>query len=163
MSAVSWTLKLGGSTSLDELSRLAKESESEETRRYSIQKTPSLERSTAFREESCGCMALLKRLTCCYYYFEEGCDIGNQFYRPAIGRTLAAAGYGAEHLFGGAFRPPVALGLDVASAFLGVFWGAVYCVYEVIGARLDLCVRCGVWRQLLPRRVSHSRSVEKLD
>merc|ERR1719378_1809295 len=63
----------------------------------------------------------------------NGCDTGNQFYGLAIGFVIVAGGYGAGHISGGAFNPAVALGLDVSSAFLGFFWGPVYCVYEVIG------------------------------
>jgi len=40
----------------------------------------------------------------------------------------------------------VALGIDVSSAFLGFFWGPVYCVYEVIGA----CIAAALFRVVRP-------------
>merc|ERR1719265_1635509 len=76
----------------------------------------------------------------------NGCDTGNQFYGLAIGFVIIAGGYGAGHISGGAFNPAVALGIDVSSAFLGFFWGPVYCVYEVIGA----CLAAGLFRVVRP-------------
>jgi len=77
---------------------------------------------------------------------KNGCDTGNQFYGLAIGFVIIAGGYGAGHISGGAFNPAVALGIDVSSAFLGFFWGPVYCVYEIIGA----CLAAGLFRVVRP-------------
>jgi len=77
---------------------------------------------------------------------KNGCDTGNQFYGLAIGFVIVAGGYGAGHISGGAFNPAVALGIDVSSAFLGFFWGPVYCVYEIIGA----CLAAGLFRVVRP-------------
>jgi len=77
---------------------------------------------------------------------KNGCDTGNQYYGLAIGFVIVAGGYGAGHISGGAFNPAVALGIDVSSAFLGFFWGPVYCVYEVIGA----CLAAGLFRVVRP-------------
>jgi len=77
---------------------------------------------------------------------KNGCGTGNQFYGLAIGFVIVAGGYGAGHISGGAFNPAVALGIDVSSAFLGFFWGPVYCVYEVIGA----CIAAGLFRVVRP-------------
>jgi len=80
---------------------------------------------------------------------KNGCgslDGHQQFYGLAIGFVIVAGGYGAGHISGGAFNPAVALGIDVSSAFLGFFWGPVYCVYEVIGA----CLAAGLFRVVRP-------------
>jgi len=77
---------------------------------------------------------------------KNGCDTGNQFYGLAIGFVIVAGGYGAGHISGGAFNPAVALGIDVSSAFLGFFWGPVYCAYEIIGAILA----AGLFRVVRP-------------
>jgi len=80
---------------------------------------------------------------------KNGCDSMNgdqQFYGLAIGFVIVAGGYGAGHISGGAFNPAVALGIDLSSAFLGVFWGPVYVVYEVLGA----CLAAGLFRVVRP-------------
>jgi len=87
----------------------------------------------------------------------NGCDSkgGNQqFYGLAIGFVIVAGGYGAGHISGGAFNPAVAMGIDLSSAFLGLFaghsnlffWGPVYWLYEAIGA----CLAVGLFHVVRP-------------
>merc|ERR1719421_2141806 len=85
---------------------------------------------------------------------KNGCDTGNQFYGLAIGFVIVAGGYGAGHISGGAFNPAVAMGIDLSSAFLGLFaghsnlffWGPVYWLYEAIGA----CLAVGLFHVVRP-------------
>jgi len=60
----------------------------------------------------------------------------NQFYGLAIGFVIVAGAYSGGSISGGCFNPAVAIGLDVASAYHGVFYCAVYTVFELIGAAL---------------------------
>jgi len=60
----------------------------------------------------------------------------NQFYGLAIGFVIVAGGYAAGGISGGCFNPAVAIGIDVASAMFGVYYCAVYTVFELIGAGL---------------------------
>merc|ERR1719230_1914699 len=60
----------------------------------------------------------------------------NQFYGLAIGFVVVAGGYGAGHISMGCFNPAVAFGIDVASAYYGVFYCLVYTVFELAGAAL---------------------------
>merc|ERR1719472_756525 len=60
----------------------------------------------------------------------------NQFYGIAIGFVIVAGAYSAGAVSGGCFNPAVAIGIDVASAYFGVFYCAVYTVFELVGAAL---------------------------
>merc|ERR1719460_3583705 len=68
--------------------------------------------------------------------------------------VIVAGGYGAGHISGGAFNPAVAMGIDLSSAFLGLFaghsnlffWGPVYWLYEAIGA----CLAVGLFHVVRP-------------
>lgn len=60
----------------------------------------------------------------------------NQFYGLAIGFVIIAGGYGAGHISGGCFNPAVAIGIDVSSAGMGLFWCLPYTLFEFIGAAL---------------------------
>jgi len=60
----------------------------------------------------------------------------NQFYGIAIGFVIVAGAYSAGAVSGGCFNPAVAIGIDVASAYFGVFYCAVYTVFELVGAVL---------------------------
>merc|ERR1719171_1897100 len=71
---------------------------------------------------------------------------GNQFYGLAIGFVIVAGGYAAGNISGGCFNPAVALGIDISSAGLGVFWGFVYTGYELVGA----AVAAGLFRVVRP-------------
>merc|ERR1719174_3140132 len=58
----------------------------------------------------------------------------NQFYGLAIGFVIVAGAYSGGSVSMGCFNPAVAFGLDVASAYFGVFYCFVYTVFEFVGA-----------------------------
>jgi len=58
----------------------------------------------------------------------------NQFYGLAIGFVIVAGAYSGGSVSMGCFNPAVAFGLDVASAYFGVFYCFVYTVFELAGA-----------------------------
>merc|ERR1719284_2360432 len=60
----------------------------------------------------------------------------HQFYGLAIGFVIVAGAYSGGSISGGCFNPAVAIGIDVASAYFGVFYCAVYTVFELVGAAL---------------------------
>merc|ERR1719262_1845840 len=60
----------------------------------------------------------------------------NQFYGIAIGFVVVAGAYSGGAVSGGCFNPAVAFGIDVASAYFGVFYCFVYTVFELVGAAL---------------------------
>merc|ERR1719454_492754 len=60
----------------------------------------------------------------------------NQFYGLAIGFVIVAGAYSGGSVSMGCFNPAVAFGLDVASAYFGVFYCFVYTVFELAGAAL---------------------------
>merc|ERR1719163_2307676 len=60
----------------------------------------------------------------------------NQFYGLAIGFVIVAGAYSGGSVSMGCFNPAVAFGLDVASAYFGVFYCFVYTVFELVGAAL---------------------------
>jgi aquaporin Z len=60
----------------------------------------------------------------------------NQFYGLAIGFVIVAGAYSAGAISGGCFNPAVAIGIDVASAYFGVYYCAIYTVFELVGAAL---------------------------
>jgi len=61
---------------------------------------------------------------------------GNEYFGIAIGFSVIAGGYGAGHISGGCFNPAVAIGIDVSSAGLGVYYCLPYVLFEFIGAAL---------------------------
>merc|ERR1719217_1465590 len=60
----------------------------------------------------------------------------NQFYGLAIGFVIVAGAYSGGSVSMGCFNPAVAFGLDVASAYFGVFYCFVYTIFELVGAAL---------------------------
>jgi len=60
----------------------------------------------------------------------------NQFYGLAIGFVIVAGAYSGGSVSMGCFNPAVAFGLDVASAYFGVFYCFVYTVFELAGAAM---------------------------
>jgi len=60
----------------------------------------------------------------------------NEYYGIAIGFVVIAGAFGAGAVSGGCFNPAVALGIDVASAWIGFGWCIPYIVCELIGAAL---------------------------
>jgi len=60
----------------------------------------------------------------------------NQFYGLAIGFVIVAGAYSGGSVSMGCFNPAVAFGIDVASAYFGVFYCFVYTVFELIGAAM---------------------------
>merc|ERR1719158_173456 len=76
------------------------------------------------------CMLCFVVLNCAASIRNNPPDNGNQFYGLAIGFVIIAGGYAAGPISGGAFNPAVALGIDISSAGLGVFWGFIYTLYE---------------------------------
>merc|ERR1719352_298471 len=60
----------------------------------------------------------------------------NQFYGLAIGFVIVAGAYSGGSVSMGCFNPAVAFGIDVASAYFGVFYCLVYTVFELVGAAL---------------------------
>lgn len=61
----------------------------------------------------------------------------NQYYGLAIGFVIAAGGYAAGGISGGALNPAVALGIDLASVLKhGFGYSLVYVLFEFVGAAL---------------------------
>jgi len=60
----------------------------------------------------------------------------NQFYGLAIGFVIVAGAYSGGSVSMGCFNPAVAFGIDVASAYFGVFYCFVYTVFELVGAAM---------------------------
>jgi len=60
----------------------------------------------------------------------------NQFYGLAIGFVIVAGAYSGGSVSMGCFNPAVAFGIDVASAYFGVFYCFVYTIFELVGAAL---------------------------
>jgi len=60
----------------------------------------------------------------------------NQFYGIAIGFVIVAGAYSAGAVSGGCFNPAVAIGIDVASAYFGVYYCVLYTIFELAGAAL---------------------------
>jgi len=69
----------------------------------------------------------------------------NEYYGLAIGFVVIAGAYGAGAVSGGCFNPAVAIGIDLASWDLGIFWSMIYVVFEIVGAVLA-CVLFKVCR-----------------
>lgn len=61
---------------------------------------------------------------------------GNQYYGLAIGFVIIAAAHGGGHISSGCFNPAANFGIDLVSLRLGLFWGPVYCVFNVAGGIL---------------------------
>ena len=57
-----------------------------------------------------------------------------EYFPLAIGFVIVAGGYAAGPISGGAFNPAVAIGVDVASAWQGVYYCGVYTLFEFAGA-----------------------------
>merc|ERR1719456_1210003 len=57
-----------------------------------------------------------------------------EYFPLAIGFVVVAGGYAAGPISGGAFNPAVAIGVDVASAWEGVYYCGVYTLFELAGA-----------------------------
>merc|ERR1719235_571404 len=60
----------------------------------------------------------------------------NQFYGIAIGFVIVAGAYSAGTVSGGCFNPAVAIGIDVSSAYYGVYYCFIYTLWELVGAAL---------------------------
>mmetsp|Transcript_5799 Transcript_5799/g.13789 ORF Transcript_5799/g.13789 Transcript_5799/m.13789 type:complete len:476 (-) Transcript_5799:39-1466(-) len=57
-------------------------------------------------------------------------------YGLAIGFVIVAGAYGAGSISMGCFNPAVAFGIDVASAWFGVYYCVIYAAFELLGAAL---------------------------
>jgi aquaporin Z len=57
-----------------------------------------------------------------------------EYFPLAIGFVIVAGGYAAGPISGGAFNPAVAIGVDVASAWQGIYYCGVYTLFEFAGA-----------------------------
>jgi aquaporin Z len=57
-----------------------------------------------------------------------------EYFPLAIGFVVVAGGYAAGPISGGCFNPAVAIGVDVASAWEGVYYCGVYSLFEFAGA-----------------------------
>jgi aquaporin Z len=66
----------------------------------------------------------------------ESNPANNEYFGLAIGFVIVAGGYAAGWISGGAFNPAVAIGIDVASAGMGVKYCLPYAAFEFIGAAL---------------------------
>jgi len=60
----------------------------------------------------------------------------NQFFGIAIGFVIVAGAYSGGSVSMGCFNPAVAFGIDVASAYHGIFYCFPYTVFEIIGAAI---------------------------
>merc|ERR1719454_2780129 len=60
----------------------------------------------------------------------------NQFYGIAIGFVIVAGAYSGGSVSMGCFNPAVAFGIDVSSAYHGVWYCFVYTFFELVGAGL---------------------------
>jgi len=60
----------------------------------------------------------------------------NESFGMAIAFSVVAGGYAGGWISGGCFNPAVAIGLDVSSAHMGVYWCFLYTLFEFIGAGL---------------------------
>jgi len=67
-------------------------------------------------------------------YRQNPSDNPNQFYALAIGFVIAAGGFAAGGISGGAFNPAIVLGTNLMSGKIG--WAFIYTIYEVIGSFL---------------------------
>jgi aquaporin Z len=63
-----------------------------------------------------------------------------EYFAPAIGFVIIAGGYAVGGISGGAFNPAVAIGVDVASAWQGVYYCGVYSLFEFAGAAAAVMV-----------------------
>merc|ERR1719146_214071 len=57
-----------------------------------------------------------------------------EYFALAIGFVIVAGGYAGGPISGGCFNPAVAIGVDVASAWEGVYYCGVYSLFEFAGA-----------------------------
>jgi aquaporin Z len=64
----------------------------------------------------------------------------NEYYGLAIGFVIIAGAYGAGAVSGGCFNPAVAIGIDMASAYLGLGYCFAYWIFEIAGAVLAAIV-----------------------
>jgi len=87
-----------------------------------------------------GLAELLYTFMLCFVVLNVACSKfhggNNQFYGLAIGFVIVAGAYSGGSVSMGCFNPAVAFGLDVASAYFGVFYCLVYTVFELAGAAL---------------------------
>mmetsp|Transcript_64888 Transcript_64888/g.119396 ORF Transcript_64888/g.119396 Transcript_64888/m.119396 type:complete len:572 (-) Transcript_64888:88-1803(-) len=61
---------------------------------------------------------------------------GNWYFGLSIGFTVVAGGYAAGAISGAAFNPAVALGLDLSSYKVGIGYGFVWTLFELVGGVL---------------------------
>merc|ERR1719197_2406469 len=57
-----------------------------------------------------------------------------EYFAPAIGFVIVAGGYAVGGISGACFNPAVAIGVDVASAWEGVYYCGLYSLFEFAGA-----------------------------
>mmetsp|Transcript_377 Transcript_377/g.1003 ORF Transcript_377/g.1003 Transcript_377/m.1003 type:complete len:454 (-) Transcript_377:134-1495(-) len=60
----------------------------------------------------------------------------NQFYGLAIGLVVMAGAYAAGPISMGCFNPAVAFGIDVSSAYYGIWYSVLYTIFELAGAAM---------------------------
>jgi aquaporin Z len=87
-----------------------------------------------------GLAELLYTFMLCFVVLNVACSKyhagQNQFYGLAIGFVIVAGAYSGGSVSMGCFNPAVAFGIDVASAYYGVFYCFVYTAFELVGAAL---------------------------
>merc|ERR1740115_447742 len=77
----------------------------------------------------------------CFVVLRTACQgEGNEYYGLAIGFVIVAGGYAGGWISKGAFNPAVAIGVDVASSGMGVYWCLPYTIFECLGACLAVAV-----------------------
>jgi aquaporin Z len=87
-----------------------------------------------------GLAELLYTFMLCFVVLNVACSKfhagKDQFYGLAIGFVIVAGAYSGGSVSMGCFNPAVAIGIDVASAYFGVFYCLVYTAFELVGAAL---------------------------
>merc|ERR1719230_210174 len=85
-----------------------------------------------------GLAELLYTFMLCFVVLNVACSKmhagKDQFYGLAIGFVIVAGAYSGGSVSMGCFNPAVAFGIDVASAYHGVYYCFVYTVFELVGA-----------------------------
>jgi len=81
----------------------------------------------------------------------------DQFYGLAIGFVVVAGAYSGGSVSMGCFNPAVAFGIDVASAWFGVYYCMIYAVFELLGAALA----AGAFLAVRPEELTTQYNVEE--
>ncbi|CAE7234031.1 TIP1-2, partial [Symbiodinium pilosum] len=81
---------------------------------------------------------------------------GNNFYALAIAWTIIAGGYAVGGVSGAAFNPAVAIGLDISSYSVGVGFGFLWALFELLGGGLA----AALFRMLRPEQSLEGEALE---